>query len=274
MNTEPLDYPIKLINRRRQHVLNCSNCTKEIYRVLSKTYKYFNFCTSCATSIKNKEGKGIYRLQHNTNYFRDGSLQSCYWAGFIASDGCVSDKGIFSLKLNEKDEGHLIQFLQDSESSSKVLNSGSEDRKRITFTAHEWVSDLKTIYNITPRKSLTLEPPNLINEEMIKAFIIGYIDGDGTICFLGKQKYLRLGIVSTFEMCSWIKSYFDQWVDPTRAKHEIQRKVTKNSSEISEYTVYGKRAAKLINLLKEVPVHRLKRKWEQELLEDWLNKIN
>lgn len=129
------------------------------------------------------------------------------------------------------------------------------------MTSHDWTRDLKDIYNIINKKSLTLEPPNIKDEDIIKAFIIGYIDGDGTICFIGKNKYLKIGIVGTKSFLTWIKSYFDKWIPNTKAKKQIGPNTY--SPNIYEYVVYGKRAKELILLLKSVEVDKMKRKWDK-----------
>ena len=255
------------VKNRKCYKTECTQCQKVLYRTkLSlETLQFPKLCSSCVITNRNKTVKH-YKHSHNRNYFKELSFQSAYWAGFIAADGCLSDKKTISIKINKKDIDRLNQFLKDIDSSASVLNSGNENRKRVIITSPECWKDLNIIYNLTPRKSLTLTPPNIHSEELIKAFIIGYIDGDGSICFCGPNQYLKLSIVGTFEFLNWIKFYFDSWVDTTKAKKEIQQKTTKSGALVYEYTVYGKRALKLINLLKEIPLNKMKRKWENPLL--------
>ena len=251
---------LKKVKNRWVYLSNCLLCKKEIFIYKSKIDTSTKKCTKCFNVERNKNNKGKYKYELNKEFFKNKNIISAYWAGFIAADGYISKTNQVCIKIKETDIDRLKQFLKNAKCTHPVLNSGKEDRKRIVITCHEWVKDLEEIYNIKNNKSLTLEPPNLIEEEHIKAFIIGYIDGDGTICFLGKHKYLKLGIVRIKSILEWIQSYFNNWVDNTKAKKQISG--TK-SKDIFEYVVYGKRAKELILLLKELDINKMERKWSK-----------
>jgi hypothetical protein len=73
------------------------------------------------------------------------------------------------------------------------------------------VNDLDVNFNIGPCKSLTLKPPEGLNKTQTKAFITGYIDGDGSWYHTGSGnwKYLRLGVVGTEQFLNWMADYLD-----------------------------------------------------------------
>jgi hypothetical protein len=256
-----------IIKGRRQFEFNCKDCNKIIYREKRQLKPETDLkelrCSSCTTANRNRNThNSIYK--RNNNFFSKGdlTLKSCYWAGFIAADGCINtgrSSNTLSIKISNKDYHLLEDFLIDTECDNKILKCTGQDQSRLVIRSEQWVKDLKEVFNIEARKSLTYLYPNLTNEEFIKAFMIGYIDGDGSICFMGKDKYLKLSICGTLESLTWMKNYIDKWIEPTKSKG-LNKKGIYN---VYEYYVYGKRALSIINLLKEVPIQKLERKWNR-----------
>ena len=70
----------------------------------------------------NPVGKGLftYRPQRkynvNDNFFEKTDVLNCYWAGFIAADGCIIEgkkQNQLSIGLAKKDFNHLNLFKND-----------------------------------------------------------------------------------------------------------------------------------------------------------------
>lgn len=259
-----------IINNKSNLEFSCIDCNKSVFRIKQNIKPETNLkeirCFSCATSYRNKNTHNfIYK--RNENFFNKNNLtlKSCYWAGFIAADGCINtgkNSNILSIKISNKDYNLLESFLIDTECDNKILKCKGQDQSRLVITSEQWIKDLKEVFNIGPKKSMIYKHPNLIDEELIKAFIIGYIDGDGSICFIGKDKYLKLSASGTSEFLEWMMFYFNKWVEPTKAKKSIS--YNKNGTyNVCEYVVYGKRALSIINLLKQIPIQKLERKWNK-----------
>lgn len=129
-------------------------------------------------------------------------------------------------------------------------------------------------FNITPRKSLTLLPPNLSDTNLIDAFICGYIDGDGSI-FLYKnnvrniQDSLSISIVGTYEIVLWIKERFSQILG--KEFGSIQKN---HNSEKNTY-VYrigqSKGVREIFKHFYNLNVPKLKRKWTDEIYDYCVN---
>ena len=124
--------------------------------------------------------------RHNRQFFDKLTPQSCYWAGFIAADGNIyPPNGGIILGLAEKDEDHLIKLKQVMGTSSPVTCRDTTNGYRAAwlqiYGAYECHLALDNNFNVIPKKSLTLRPPPLRQEEYIRAFIRGYMDGDGSI---------------------------------------------------------------------------------------------
>jgi hypothetical protein len=70
------------------------------------------------------------------------------------------------------------------------------------------IEDLAWNFKITPRKSLTLEPPDL-PLSLARHFIRGVVDGDGSV-YRDRLQRLNLSVRGTANILRWIKEMADQ----------------------------------------------------------------
>ncbi len=213
-------------------------------------------------------GKIKYSINHN--YFREKSLQSCYWAGFIAADGNIN-KNLLTLALAERDNNQLVKFNEHTESNN-LIKFNNKDQfvvKRLTITSKTICQDLNFIYNITERKSLTLQPPiNLINEE-IDSFICGYIDGDGCICsHLNRNKRtLSISILGTKEILAFIKNRFENVINK-----KLNAKIRpKPETNIFEFRISSDIARSIFKYYYNLKIYKLDRKWSNKIYLECIN---
>lgn len=154
-----------------------------------------------AKSIKNMARRlNIIRtrtpfLDHH--YFSILNEENCYWAGFIAADGSLPiARKQMVINLATCDEKHLENFRQCLRFEGQVYyrEYNNINYVSILVPSKQIYQDLQTNFNITPQKSLTLCPPILTNEALIRSFIRGYFDGDGclsnSISFAGTEQFL------------------------------------------------------------------------------------
>ena len=213
---------------------------------------------------------------YNQNHFTELTLENCYWAGFIAADGCIKDKGGFSLELAIKDKNHLEKFNKAIEHTGclREYYYPQEDRKDIhkiclgLTGAQQWVVDLERHFNITPRKTKTLQqPPNLTTEQKI-AFVAGYTDGDGSIGCYGSYGMLHYQVIGGLPLMQYIKDLFDKIVKCPEQGDRGSGCLVKLSEEkytfpIYRYTLSGKRAIQILQKIKELALPFLERKWSK-----------
>lgn len=217
-----------------------------------------------ANSIGLKRNSKFRRkYEVNDDFFSNrDSLGSCYWAGFIAADGCVGSpkKNCLRLKIKETDLDHLNAFKNSIGYNGKLhlTNKNENTYACINIHSKKIVEDLAW-FNITKRKTLTLEPPPL-NGEQALAFLIGYIDGDGCISIeklKNERTRLRLSIVGTYNMICWFKSIFDNIA--TFSTNANPRKLGK----VFQYSIASKKALHVLTELQKVNVPKLSRKWSK-----------
>lgn len=154
------------------------------------------------------------KLNFNEYYFSEPNINNCYWAGFIAADGCISNNIVIDISLSIKDKTILENFKKEICFDGKIREylgkselCGDFWKCSIAIRSKIIADDLAKWWNISPRKSFTLDKPSeKITGELAYSYIKGIFDGDGYITKLkyNDYKYLILGICGTKEILEWI----------------------------------------------------------------------
>lgn len=117
--------------------------------------------------------------------------EKAYWLGFIYADGYVEShtnktRYGFELCLAAHDRDHLQKF------NNFMCYNGNNVRYKKTGNAYRWNVRNKHLWNtlnnkgVIPRKSLILKFPDLTifkTPDLVRHFIRGYFDGDGSISY-------------------------------------------------------------------------------------------
>lgn len=211
------------------------------------------------------------KYHHNDNFFYEDSLISAYWAGFIAADGCIinSPHSRLCLGLAIKDRNHLKQFTKDIQFSGKMYAVNKKGHKSVTIAinhAHTLNKALKEKFKITEKKSLTLKFPKITDDKLAYAFIIGYIDGDGSIFYskttykrknniIVTKKYVTLSILGTKQFLLGIVKVL------SKLDNTFTVNITKDKN-IYKISSSGKKILNILKQLKSIDVPKLERKWK------------
>lgn len=195
----------KISNKEIISLYNSGMCCREIAKKLYVSKTCINYRIKKYGKIRSltlaKRNSDI-----NHSFFSKFTSESCYWAGFIAADGCIRNGKQIAINLSNIDENHLKKFSKiiNYKKSIKTKNNTSS----LFFGSKELITNINKNFNIVPKKSLILEPPMNIPKKLIYHFIRGYIDGDGSY-FYDKTKII-LEILGTYKMLSWIKKNFEK----------------------------------------------------------------
>lgn len=156
--------------------------------------------------------------------------EKAYWLGFIWADGNISSEGHrFEINLSIKDIDHmkkLKDFLK-LESDIRIDTSRGEGFYicRMSVRNKNLWEQLNN-KGCTPCKSLTVKFPNksiFSNEKLIRDFIRGYCDGDGSLSLCTNRGKLKttVNFVGTEATLIGIRNYFGIYGN-------IRNKSTKN----------------------------------------------
>src|SRR5579859_1777475 len=134
--------------------------------------------------------------------------EQAYWLGMLAADGNVSNKQL-SLQLAEQDLSHVIKFKNFIGVNYKIMKRRAELNGKIftgyrySVSSKQFVESLKK-HGLIPNKSCTLPFPTTINDKLIRHYIRGLVDGDGSF-FIRHQ--LNFSLVSSIEVCDQVQQY-------------------------------------------------------------------
>ena len=150
-----------------------------------------------------KEPK-YYEYKFNYNYFKNiDNEHKAYWLGFIFADGSINKYNrqySLTIELNKIDLNHLKKFRYDIESNSPITTRKNRNSMcAIRISKKETINDLSTygcIENKTYDGLFTNKIFNL-SAELKKAFIRGYLDGDG---YIDKKRYRIIYTIKSLEL--------------------------------------------------------------------------
>jgi len=194
----------------------------------------------------------------NKNFFATPGLLNSYWAGFIAADGCIS-KNKLCIGLAPLDMQHVQRFVEDVSYTGKI--SYRENVISVAISCEQYVQDLMNNFSITERKTLSLSPPNIENEDLVAAYITGLIDGDGSISYK-RPGNLCITIYGSRFILDWVKQYFECWSSDSKYRRSNVRDCS-DGRKMSYYNICSSRAKEVYKRLSVIDVPRLSRKWSK-----------
>ena len=156
----------------------------------------------------------------NTVFEKIDTEEKAYWLGFMYADGYTSaNNNKVVLSISKNDESHLqkyIEFLKYSKPYKLRKNGFKKDGTQL-YMVEVNIGDDKLYQDIVrcgciPNKSLTLKFPDkniFDNESLIRHFVRGYIDGDGSLgLYQGrwKSKVEHVQIIGTKDFLEGIQT--------------------------------------------------------------------
>lgn len=220
------------------------------------------------------------KCSYDKHYWKDLTLNNCYLAGHLAADGCIKEHKpghySFCVDISLDDESIIDNYYKELKFNGKryyydkLTPSGLRTTKFVSMTVSCFNENAEYLYkhfNLVPNKTRRLRPPNFENKYFKFAYLIGLIDGDGSIGASGSQggKYRKSPFLS-YSSCSkdivdWIKEMVDNNSCPS-SRNELSKVLKIKNSNCYSYNVSCLRAAVIINYLRQFPVPKLARKWE------------
>ena len=179
-------------------VMNQYNRLKNIHKVA----KYFNVSISPINRILKSNGFNLTNRRYDVNhdYFDViDTEEKAYWLGFLFADGYIRERktgNSLEMKLSIKDKHHLEKFRDSIGSNHNIVDGfnkvkykggiSSSHMSTLAIYSKRLVESIKT-QGFHSRKTFTIDKPK-INEDLVKHFIRGYFDGDGSFSF-NETKY-------------------------------------------------------------------------------------
>lgn len=189
------------------------------------------------------------KYSFNEDFFSEITLASSYWAGFIAADGCISDRignsKTLTITLSEKDKEHIEKLREIIGYTGPISKRIAKIKKPVlkeygaysmSIISNSICNALGRVFNIYPRKTYNLFPPDISDYGCKIEFARGLIDGDGNI------SNKSISLCNTKSICYWllylVKSH---GIETAVIPHKIKR--TKSAYVV---VFYGNRLSKKV----------------------------
>lgn len=167
----------------------------------------FNITRTTVSKLIKKNGFEIDRFKYhfNEHYFDHiDSQDKAYILGLLWADGHNRvDKGGVILELQEDDKS-LLEKINDITENERPLRKVALNNKNPSWKNQynllwqsKYLSNVLNEYGMCQRKSLVLEFPKWLNEELYSHFIRGYMDGDGCVCYMKNNHKIQVSMVGT-----------------------------------------------------------------------------
>jgi hypothetical protein len=212
--------------------------------------------------------KPLYKIDET--YFENiDNEEKSYFLGIIFADGYLNEKrNYMSLSLQENDVD-ILEKLKTSINTDKPLQlikrkeKNTKNQYRLLITRKKIVNDLKKL-GVKQKKSLTCNTNklNIKNKNLLRHFLRGYYDGDGSITFYKTRNTFN----STINICctnEFFNFFSDIIYDNLNIKCLLSKRF-KDDKNIFDLRICGNRQVKkFLNFLYYDSTIFLKRKWEK-----------
>ena len=245
------------------------------------TDKYFKdkYCSGEINMVLRKLGitrPNGTQAKINHDYFENiDSEHKAYWLGFIYADGSITkkvyEKGSYTYRLRMElmfeDKYILEQMALDLESDLKPKEyyndtshfEGYNKPKHtayIMFSSKKMGEDLVKL-GVMPNKTLILKSLPSIPDNLMKHFIRGYFDGDGSV-YLTKDNTIKTAFYGTHGFINSIQDFLIKELDLTKKKITDQKE-----ANVSFVGMAKQESEKLYHYMYDEATIFLNRKYEK-----------
>lgn len=248
---------------------------KEYYATRSKAQRLGLFRDRSVTKLPIK-------YFHDTEFWSIPNELNNYMAGIVATDGCIylskNNTNIFAYKVAVKDEKLINLFIKELKFTGKKMycQSKSPHSDNISKLVYINIGNfdknaayLKEHFNLIPNKTKRLGPTNLKDDKLNLFFLLGAVEGDGSVEYgeVNGYRSCNIGISSCSRVfLVWIKDLIDR-VFPFTMYSSMREALISYHKEDHYYRFYvgGLRAAIIINYFRSIRTENigiLSRKWD------------
>lgn len=184
-------------------------CSYEMRESMSSIGRRYGVSHNCIKRFLREANKfdenrrtTVYDINHDA--FKSSDLEQVfYWAGFIAADGCVTERTDrdkrLTVLLHDQDVDVLHKLNAFLQTNKPIYKYKNKTHSSICISSLGIVEDLKK-FNITERKTSTMKVPDFVpGSKHERHYWRGVVDGDGTLGFGKYSPYL--GVVGTQDVC-------------------------------------------------------------------------
>lgn len=165
--------------------------------------------------------------------------EKAYFLGLLYADGFNDEKkGIIQINLQSKDEEILKKFSAYIQPTKQLYYTSDKELCKMIICSKKMSKDL-TKWGCVYKKSLILEFPHFLPDDLMSHFIRGFFDGDGCVMADMKKKVFHFKILSTKTVVENIQKYLVANCNLNITK--IIEEITPSTGNIKYNVAYGGR---------------------------------
>lgn len=132
----------------------------------------------------------------NLDYFKEIDTEAkAYFLGYIAADGCNNQGKWMSLALHKKDVEIVESLKKECGYTGPLIVWEKTNQIKLIINRSEFVKNLEN-HGIVQRKTYCLKFPKHLRNDLVRHFVRGYFDGDGTHGLTKNKKEIKANIVA------------------------------------------------------------------------------
>jgi hypothetical protein len=167
---------------------------------------------------KRTRSQSTMLIERNSNMFHTiDTPEKAYWLGFMYADGFVGlsktptegDTNVIRLQLHASDVEvvkNFAKFLEVSTEHVRIYHANNTVYAILGINDKQMATDLVK-HGCYRNKSLTVEFPKWLPNELKSHFVRGYFDGDGGVSVSKNGKKIQMFFTGTYDVISNISEY-------------------------------------------------------------------
>lgn len=191
---------------------------------LREIEKQFNVTRATVSKFLEQNGIKLIKGNHYRKYFHNEDFfenidteEKAYWLGFMFADGYIINnehrygQDGFGLTLAQDSIDAIEKFKKSLNATNPICYDNSKPtgqrQVKLVCCSQKTVNDLID-KGCIKNKSCYLQPPKHIPEELIRHFIRGFFDGDGSLMRHQKSEksiIFSLDFTTTYNMAKWLQ---------------------------------------------------------------------
>lgn len=220
---------IDRLNQHKEEIVKAY--TKDLLS-LEKIQSIFDIDRKLISKFLKSEGVDVYHVtgsKHklDENFFESIDTQEkAYILGLLYADGCVSTKTNHVILCFSEIDIKLLESVRDilapvNTIRSQIQKISAKDQCRLVVCNSKIKQDLIK-HGCVPAKSLILKQPTTVPMDLMRHFIRGYFDGDGSISKTLKSRRQTpswvVEIAGTQDIVSFIQQHLYEQLQVTKNK--------------------------------------------------------
>lgn len=194
-----------------KEILGLARNTIRLY-ILKEDKDLFKYGKKQINKIKIESNLFHRKYSIDYDYFSTIDTQEkAYILGFLYADGYNSEeRGCVKVSIQKQDI-KILEFIKE-QTKSNFLIKEVKGYSVLEINCKKISNDL-SLWGCTQAKTFTLQFPTFLSDELLRHFVRGYLDGDGSIQTARGYKTTTISFIGNIEFLKGLNNYFNRVIN-------------------------------------------------------------